>query len=331
MTPDEILTEAEQEIADGVLPRRRKIKRHLLDFKEHLQQQNLTPLTIKSRMTGIYSIYKKNDIELPSMPRNETKARPLQQHKDIPTKEDLQIVLKHCDELERALILIGVSSGLASAEICALTIGDFRNGYDPETGITTLKLRREKVGFDFVTFLSPEASNAVLDYLASREREPKTNHHGRNTYLDKQKIYSNSNYLLIRRKVPDEYLETRNERLRKLTLEAIIEIYRRLAEQAHKTTPKNVWALIRSHNIRKFFNSTLLNAGADSFIVNFWMGHALDDTKSAYFRASAECGLKDTYLKFVPYLTIQKEADVSESLEYQRIKQENQILQAETA
>jgi hypothetical protein len=83
--------------------------------------------------------------------------------------------------------------------------------------------------------------------------------------------------------------------------------------------------------MRKYFNSTLLNNGADSFIVNFWMGHIQDDTKSAYYRASAENGLKETYLKFVPYLTIQKEADVSESPEYQRIKRDNQILQAETA
>ncbi len=74
-----------------------------------------------------------------------------------------------------------------------------------------------------------------------------------------------------------------------------------------------------------------MNNGADSFIVNFWMGHIQDETKSAYFRASAENGLKETYLKFVPHLTIQKEADVSESPEYLRIKQENQILQAETA
>jgi hypothetical protein len=40
---------------------------------------------------------------------------------------------------------------------------------------------------------------------------------------------------------------------------------------------------------------------------------------------------KELYIKYVPYLTIQKEADVSESPEYLRIKQENQILQAETA
>jgi hypothetical protein len=36
------------------------------------------------------------------------------------------------------------------------------------------------------------------------------------------------------------------------------------------------------------------------------------------------------YKRFIPYLTIQKEADISESPEYIRIKNENQVLQAET-
>ena len=52
-------------------------------------------------------------------------------------------------------------------------------------------------------------------------------------------------------------------------------------------------------------------------------------TQEAYIHASPE-KLKEIYLKYVPYLTIQKEADISESPEYVRIKQENQILQAET-
>ncbi len=60
------------------------------------------------------------------------------------------------------------------------------------------------------------------------------------------------------------------------------------------------------------------------------MGHTLDDTRAAYFRASPD-KLKEIYQKYVPFLIIQKEADISESPEYLRIKQENQILQAETA
>lgn len=78
------------------------------------------------------------------------------------------------------------------------------------------------------------------------------------------------------------------------------------------------------------YDSALLNAGCDSFFVEFTMGHKIDRTKAAYFR-SDPTSLAKIYGKYVPYLTIQKEADISESPEYLRVKQENQILQAETA
>jgi integrase len=331
MTPEELLLEAEKDIKDGVLPRQSKLKRHLLDFKEHLQSQDLAPLTIKNRMTGVYSFYKKNDITLPSLPNNETKPKPLLKHKDIPTKEDIQTVLRHADELERAIVLIGVSSGLGAQEISNLKVEDFKKGYDPVTGVTTLKLRREKVGYDFVTFLSPEASKAILDYLETRNKQPKVPTKPKLEQLTKQKVYSDDNYLLIPRRIPPEFLTTKDDKLRQLTEAAIIDIYQNLAVEAGKAAPHGTWSVIRSHNMRKYFNSTLLNNGANSFIVNFWMGHIQDDTKSAYYRASAENGLKGTYLKYVPFLAIQKEADVSESPEYLRIKNENSILQAETA
>lgn len=330
MSPEDLLLEAETEIKDGILPRQRQLQRRLIDYREYLQQQGIAPLTVKNRMTGVLSFYKSFDIEVPTLPKSGMKAKPLQQHKEIPTKEDLQTVIKHCDQLERAILLIGVSSGLAVNEIRELTIRDFKKGYDPETGITTLKLRRIKEEWDFVTFLSPEASKAVLDYLEYREREPKVPMKNRIDQLDKQRIYSNSNYLLIRRKVPDKYLKNHDEKLRQLTDGAVISIYRQLAERAHKNTDYGVWGLIRSYNVRKYFNSAMLKAGADSFFTEFLMGRILDDTRVAYFRASPG-KLRDIYQKYVPYLTIQKESDVSESPEYLRIKLENQILQAETA
>jgi len=142
-------------------------------------------------------------------------------------------------------------------------------------------------------------------------------------------VHTDNDYLFIRRQIPDKYLETHEENLRKLDTKAITKVYRRLAEKARKSTPCNDWGFIRSHNIRKYFNRTLLNAGADSFFTEFLMGHTLDDTRSAYFRASP-VKLKEIYRKFVPYLIIQKELDISESPEYQKIKYENSVLQAET-
>ena len=327
--PETLLKEAEEDIRAGKLMRQRRIKRDLIGFRKHLQDLGKAPLTVKGRIVGVKSFYETFDIEIPKLPRT-GKAKPLEKNKEIPDKSDLQEVLKVCDPLEKAILLTGASSGLGANELCNLKVGEFRKGFDPDSGITTLKLRREKVEFDFITFLSSESSQAVWDYLDYRSRTVDTNQTRKKSRLEKQKVYTDNDYLFICRQIPTEFLDTKDDNLRKLDTRALTKVYRRLAEKARKSTPLGDWGFIRSHNIRKYFNSALLNAGADSFTVNFLMGHTLDDTQGAYFRASPE-KLKDVYKKYIPFITIQKEIDISQSPDFQRILKENQILAAETA
>jgi hypothetical protein len=60
------------------------------------------------------------------------------------------------------------------------------------------------------------------------------------------------------------------------------------------------------------------------------MGHTLSETQRAYFHPDP-VKLKEQYAKYADLLKIQPEMDYTESPEYQKIKHENQILQAETA
>jgi hypothetical protein len=62
-------------------------------------------------MSGVKSFYQTNYIELPKLGRSGEKAKPLPEHKTIPTKEDIRDVLAICDTLEKAFILVGISSG----------------------------------------------------------------------------------------------------------------------------------------------------------------------------------------------------------------------------
>lgn len=320
--PETILIEAEQEIKDGLLMRSRSIKKYLTGFRKYLQDKGNAPHTVNAHITGVKSFYTAFDIEIPKFTRASNKAQTLKRHNDIPTKEDLQEVLKVCDTMERAILLIGASSGLSANEIMNLKVKDFKRGYDPQTGITTLDLRRGKVDFDFITFLSPEASKAVIDYLNYRARTEKTGELRRLNQLEKQKVFSDNDYLFIKRHVEPKYLEKHNDELRKHDSASMVKVYRNISEKAQKNTPKGDWNLIRAHNMRKFFNSTMLNAGADSFFVEYCMGHTLDDTRAAYFRASPE-KLKQIYLKYVPFLTIEKALDPEQHPDFIRLRNES--------
>ncbi|WP_440947894.1 tyrosine-type recombinase/integrase [Methanosarcina sp. T3] len=330
VTPYELIDEADKEEINQVRIRDRKIKDRLINFRSYLIDQGLADFTVRGRMAGIRSFYASFDIEIPKLQGERRRARVKEENREIPTKEDLQAALKVCDPLEKALVLTGVSSGLSSVEIQNLTINDFKKGYDPETEITTLKLRRVKTGVEFTTFLSPEASKAILEYLDFRNRDVKAATPKRAQQIEKQKVVSDSGYLFILRQVESKYLDTHDEEIRKLSENAVQKMYRAISDKARKNTSEGAYNTIRSHNMRKYFNSALLNAGCDSFMVEYWMGHELDDTRAAYFRASPE-KLRDIYKKYIPYLTVQKELDISESPEYQQIKNENMILQAETA
>lgn len=322
-SPCELLAEAEEEVKAGTLMRQRKIKFYLINYKNFLQNKRLAPMTIRTYLSGVSSFYKTNDIEIPYLPK--LKTMPLEKNKDVPTKEDLQQVLKVCTLLERAVILIGVSSGLSSNEIIKLKVKDFKKGYDPITGITTLKLRREKVQYDFITFLSPEASQSVQDYLDHRSRETQVSTTKRKNQLYKQRVFNDNNYLFIIQKVPISFLSDMDDNRRKISHGSFMKLYQSISEKSQNETQKGDWNLIRSHCMRRYFNSALLNAGADSFFTEYLMGHTVDSTKTAYFRASAD-KLKEQYKKYIPYLTIEKQIDISESEDFKRMKADNETL-----
>lgn len=311
MTPDELLEEAEAEA--GLPARKRNLKSHIVDFREQLQNSGVSEHTVRSRITAVRSFYLSNEILLPKIKFE--KPITIEANDQIPTKEDLQDCLAICDPLEKAIMLAGISSGLASNELRSLKLQKFYDGYDEETGITKLEnLYRQKTRVKgYTTFFSPEASKAILEYIEYRNRPTKGVGILRQQQREKQRTTKGS-YLFILKNVPDTYLETRDEELRKMGENALLNLYKNISEKAQKNTDKG-YNFIRSHTMRKFFNSTLANQGCDPFSREFWMGHQLSETQAAYFRANIQ-SQKELYKKYIPYLTIAKELDVSTNPEY---------------
>ncbi len=80
-------------------------------------------------------------------------------------------------------------------------------------------------------------------------------------------------------------------------------MYRQLSEDSQKSTDRGIWNIVRSHNLRKWFNSRLMNAGAKVMMVEFMMGHQIEGSKAAYY-ISDPSELKEMYKKYIPCLAI---------------------------
>jgi integrase len=159
MSPFELLVMVEDEIDRKVKQRNQKIKTYVADYtayleceldKEELKKYGVSkrdkknaPLTIHKKRSAIKSFFKYNDVVLPIQERKDD-AKPLEEQKGMPEKEDIRKVLTIADPLERAIILVGCSSGLSVNEITNLKVKDFTNGHNENDGITVLQLRREK-------------------------------------------------------------------------------------------------------------------------------------------------------------------------------------------
>ncbi len=206
LTSDELLTEAENEASKQLVMRRRKILTRLRGFRKYLEN-NFVPTSIRNYMNCVVSFYKAFYVEVPKLQGNNG-AEPKKENMKQISKDCIRDVLKVADVLRKAIVLIGVSSGLAAADICNLRISDFKGNCDPETGITTLKLKRTKTGVQFCTFLTPEASTAVNDYTKFRNRAPQKGMNPvRRAQFEKQLITREEGYLFVLRNISDKYLE----------------------------------------------------------------------------------------------------------------------------
>jgi len=265
-TPDQLLEEAESEIKSGLLMRKRSIRKHLLDFREMIKAKGYAPKTIKNHMVAVKSFYKTFDIDLPTLnKRRSFQASPTEKNKFELKKEHIQEALKHAYIRNRAIILSITSSGLGQSDILDIRVGKFKEGYDKKTGITTLRIRRIKTKYDFITFFSPEASQAIWDYIEWRNRKPKNiGHPDIMEAWQKRRVRSDNDYLFIKHNIPDSYLKTLDEDERRLKPQGLMDIFRETAKRMGLESDKGQWQYFRAHNLRKFFNSTLLNNGADA-------------------------------------------------------------------
>ena len=265
----ELLEEAEDDVVKGVIPRKRRIKGRIMDYRNSLGGKSDN--TKHNYVSAVRSFYKSMDVQLPDNKRYE-KTAILEENKFMGMeRSEIKRVLKYANVRDKSITLLIASSGSAANELINLTKDDFNNGLDRETGICTFYIRREKTGGDYHTYCTPETSAAIQEYLNTRTDDLP--------------------WLFV------GYIKETRETVQ-MTTNSIGGVFRRLANRTGNEGEFGFFNKIRSHNFRKFFKTSMTEAGAPRWAVEYMMGHK-EELDARYSSPSGE-KMRNTY--YLPYV-----------------------------
>lgn len=279
LMPDEFLAKVESgeiEVADM-----------LNDF---LDERGKSPSTQKNYVAAIKKFLKVNlskrarrsidwdDIDLPRM-------RPVETDR-APTKEVLKRVLNFAGIQERALMLVALSSGMRIGTIASLTIGDVNLKTYEDICVIKVLSEKAKGKMGYVAFITPEAKEALLEYLEWRRRSGEELTPGSPLFAHNGKPYSRPDNLSLK--------------------------WTKILKEAGLDEKVRTHHTYHFHTLRKFFRTRLEAAGVSASYRERLLGHKGGYLDLSYFDPRFE-ELLGEYRKAISYLTVFEEPGVDES------------------
>lgn len=228
-------------------------------------------------LNGVKVNWAKIEMPTSNMTREEDRA---------PSKDELKKLLNHASSSrDRVVIFIATSSGLRIGTLLSLKVEDVNFNYPDVASLTVKRKRGRKFGSKrsrsagryFVTFITPEAKNALKQYIAEREAA------GEQIKPDSPLI-------------GDAYHRGEFQRV-----EGYERVWARLLRRAGLAEKSQNWFKLHLHTLRKYFRSNCI--GVDASFRERWMGHKGLYLDESYFKAEENLHL-DEYRKAVPHLTI---------------------------
>ncbi|WP_292464594.1 tyrosine-type recombinase/integrase [Methanolobus sp.] len=303
--------------------------------KTRNNRKKLSENAIAMYMTCTASFYRFRSIPIPRSPKKNKKPKTLKDNEKMPTKDELRIFLKFAEVKDRALLMCGFAGGMGASELSSLTVQDFIGGYNPEKmedvtkRFTVLHIRRLKTDVEYTTFLTPEASQSVIEYLKLRDAIP--DRIDINFYKKKyiKTKTTPTSPLFISDRISDAYLADMNESRRIMTPYAIADRYRKISQASGLSNGKFVYNPVRAHNMRDLFKTSLVNANCNNMLIEYWLGHDLGVEKSYYIPNDTE--MLQIYKKYEVYLTIDKNVAIADNPQFIEKVGEVEQLKAENA
>jgi len=308
LTPTQLIEEAENEEEERIRMKNRKIKQRINGFIKYIIDEKKSPNYVNTSITTIKAFYNEFEIELPKIRCKFHDEKELLTTETIITKKHIKKVLKYANIKYKAIILLMMSSGMGSSEIRELKIQDLITAFKlPENDlldidellqkrseIGTWSIRRYKTGMPYITFNSPESTNAIIDYLEDKS--------------EKYEIRK-ENYLF-------------DHHGKKMKTRGFTTYFARLNDTCGFGYLGRQ-RFFRSHGLRKYFASTLKNNGMDAVDAEWLLGHELPKVTNAYIKPDIY-RLKKDYMDILPELCLEDMKTVT--LESEDVKNLNSHL-----
>lgn len=294
----------------------RKIAFYQIQYNQHLKDKNMSDNTRKSYLMAVRAFYRENNVELPK-PITVNVERIIIKEGTIPKIEDVRKALEFSNKLRnKAIILLMATTGLRTKDIRNFNIEDFtyatREYHDGETIHDLLNLKdnhieniipawfiipsktKKKDRSVCLTFNTPECTQAIIDYLRSREDLKET----------------------------DPLFEAYGRRMTKSTYSTLLE---QLNDNVFKKVDSKGHRFFRAHNLRKFFLSQYRQNTNDLFYLKLVAGHALPGVNDENYQEIPIGPAREEYMKVILALSVRDtEVHNIKSKEYLALERKNQ-------
>ena len=310
-TLPELLTIADNEETQNISWKNSTLKPLLIDYRRYLFEKYMKK-TAELYLTAVLSIFRHFEINIPKLPyfstRNVKKPIPILPH-ELPDRELLKHIIEIKNPLLKAITLFMSSSGVSRIDALNITINDYlkftyeyHHSNDIFTAIEkmndseidiipTFYLKRQKTNQNFYTFCSPEAVEAINNYLYSRTDD-----------------FNKNNKLF---KIQDRYLN---------------KIFKEVNDQLG-LGKAGTYSRFAPHMLRRYHATQLAEAGMSLDRIDMLEGRKVPGVAhESYIRIKPEV-LKEEYIRCLPYLVVEDINEVRTKLDV--VVEKNEDLQVE--
>ena len=254
----------------------------ILKFKESLEDK--APGTKNLRLNTVRAFLSDNEIIFPKRffkNLNGRTTEPITWEK-IPSNEELKRVIEYLPVQGKAFALVLSSSGMRIGEVVKIKVNDIDLNSNP----VKIRIRGEytKTGKRRITFISPEAKEAVEEWLTYREQ-----------YLER-----------AQNRTQREFRKDKGDNLFPFTADNFNQMWHNALGKAQllERDEKTNRVTMRPHNLRKFFRLRVGRYGRDE--AEALMGHQAGLNRIYANFDGAEERLEEVYKKSIEELSIYK-------------------------